>query len=66
MKRKGKVHAKEQLEKLVKKKIVSKAKESQKMLQWMKMDSNEFKWARRVDLEGLFNLQWNTPRKDLL
>ncbi len=32
MKWKGKVHAKEQLEKLVKKKIVSKAKESQKML----------------------------------
>jgi hypothetical protein len=28
------------------KKLVSKAKESQKMLQWMKMDSNELKWVR--------------------
>jgi len=33
------------------------------MLYWMKMDSNEFKWARRTNLEGLFNLQWITPRK---
>jgi hypothetical protein len=35
---------------------MSKAKESQKMLKWMKMDSNEFKWARQAGLESLFNL----------
>jgi hypothetical protein len=35
---------------------VSKAKENQKMLQWMKMDSNELKWARWANLESLFNL----------
>jgi hypothetical protein len=46
MKRKGKVLVEEHVEKLVKKKTMSKAKKSQKMLQWMKMDSNEFKWAR--------------------
>jgi hypothetical protein len=43
MKRKGKVLIEEHVEKLVKKKLMSKVKESQKMLQWMKMDSNEFK-----------------------
>jgi len=32
------------------------------MLQWMKMDSNKFKWAKRVGLEGLLNVQWTTPR----
>jgi hypothetical protein len=31
-------------------------KETQKMLQWVKMDSNEFKWVKWIDLEGLFNL----------
>ncbi len=36
------------------------------MLQWMKMDSNELKWARQVVLESLFNLQWTMPREDLL
>ncbi len=36
------------------------------MLQWMKMDSNELKWAERADLEGLFNLQWTMPNEDLL
>jgi hypothetical protein len=41
-------------------------KETQKMLQWMKMDSNELKWVKWTDLEDLFNLQWTTPRKDLL
>jgi len=30
------------------------------------MDSNELKWARQVGLESMFNLQWTTPRKDLL
>jgi hypothetical protein len=35
-----------------------KANESHKMLQWMKMDYNEFKWARQANLEGLFNLKW--------
>jgi hypothetical protein len=66
MRRKGKAPIKEHVEKLVKKKPVSKAKESQKMLQWMKMDSNELKWARQVVLESLFNLQWTMPREDLL
>ncbi len=56
MKRKGKAPIEEQVEKLVKKKLVSEAKESQKMLQWMKMDSNEPKWARRVGLENMFNM----------
>jgi len=46
MKRKGKTLAEEQVEKHVKKKIVFKAKETQKMLQWMKMDSNELKWVK--------------------
>ncbi len=32
----------------------------------MKMDSNDYKWARQVDLEGLFNLKWTMPRKDML
>jgi hypothetical protein len=30
------------------------------MLQWMKMDSNELKWARRTSLESMFNLSWIT------
>jgi hypothetical protein len=46
MKRKGKTPIEEHVEKLVKKKLVSKVKESQKLLQWMKMDSNKLKWAR--------------------
>ncbi len=46
MKRKGKVFVEEHVKKLVKKKIMFKAKKSQKMLQWMTMDSNEPKWAR--------------------
>jgi hypothetical protein len=46
MKWKGKVHLKKHVEKLVKKNSVSKAKESQKMLQWMKMASNKLKWVR--------------------
>ncbi len=66
MKQKGKAHVKKHVEKSIKKKQVSKAKESQKMLYWMKMDSNKLKWARWVGLEGLFNLQWTMPRKDLL
>jgi hypothetical protein len=45
MKRKGKVLIKEHIEKHVKKKPMSKVNESQKMLQWMKMDSNQLKWA---------------------
>jgi hypothetical protein len=35
---------------------MSKVKESHKMLQWMKMDSNELKWVRQAGLENLFNL----------
>lgn len=45
MKRKCKALAKEHVEKHGKKKTMFKAKETQKMLQWMKMDSNELKWA---------------------
>jgi hypothetical protein len=56
MKQKNKTRVEEQVEKLVKKKPMSKAKESHKMLQWMKMDSYKFKWARRTNLESLFNL----------
>jgi hypothetical protein len=56
MKWKSKAPIEEQVEKLVKKKTTSKVKESQKMLQWMKMDSNEPKWAKQAGLEGLFNL----------
>jgi hypothetical protein len=40
-----------------------KVKESQKMLQWMKMDS---KWARQANLESMFNLKWTMPRKNML
>ncbi len=36
------------------------------MLEWIKMNANEFKWARRADLENLFTLQWTIPREDLL
>jgi hypothetical protein len=36
------------------------------MLQCMKMDSNKLKWVRQADLESLFNLQWTTPREDML
>jgi hypothetical protein len=46
MKRKGKVLTKEQVEKHVKKKTMSQAKETQKMLQWINMNANKFKWAR--------------------
>ncbi len=66
MKWKGKALVEEHVEKLVKKKTMSKAKKSQKMLQWMKMDSNELKWARWAGLEGLFKLLWTTPWEDLL
>ncbi len=66
MKQKGKAPTKEEVEKPIKDKTMSKVKESQKMLQWMKMDSIEFKWARRANLEGLFNLKWIMLREDLL
>jgi hypothetical protein len=46
MKHKGKVLVKEHVEKLIKKKPMFKAKGSQKMLEWMKMDSNKLKWVR--------------------
>jgi hypothetical protein len=56
MKWKGKAPIEQQVEKHVKKKPMSKVKDSQKMLQWMKMDCNKLKWARQVGLESLFNL----------
>jgi hypothetical protein len=55
MKRKGKMLIEEHVEKLVKKKPIFKV-ESQKMLQWMKMDSNKLKWLKQTGLEGLFNM----------
>jgi hypothetical protein len=61
MKQKGKALVKEQVEKPIK--SVSKAKENQKMLQWMKMDSNELKCVRQASLESMFNLQWTMPKK---
>ncbi len=66
MKRKGKALVKEDVEKHVKKKTTFKAKETQKMLQWIKMDTNELKWARQISLENLFTLQWIALQKDLL
>ncbi len=56
MKQKNKAHVEKQVEKHVKKKATSKVKENQKMLQWMKMDSNELKWVKQVGLESWFNL----------
>ncbi len=32
----------------------------------MKMDLKEYKWAKRANLEGLFNMQWIKPWEDLL
>ncbi len=66
MKRKGKAPVEKQVKKLVKKKPMSKVKKSQKILQWMKMDSNKLKWVKRTNLENFFNLQWTTPREDML
>jgi hypothetical protein len=56
IKQKNKAHVEKQVEKHVKKKATSKVKENQKMLQWMKMDSNELKWVKQVGLESWFNL----------
>jgi hypothetical protein len=36
------------------------------MLQWMKMNLKEYKWPKKASLEGLFNIQWITPREGLL
>jgi hypothetical protein len=44
------------LKNMLRKKTLFKMKETQKMLQWMKMNSNEFKWARHANLENMFNL----------
>jgi len=30
------------------------------------MDFNELKWARRANLEGMFNMQWTMLKGDLL
>jgi len=56
MKRKGKAPIVEHVEKHDKKKTMSKAKETQKMLQWIKMNANEFKWAKQASLENMFTL----------
>jgi hypothetical protein len=44
MKQKGKAFVEEQV--FVKRKLMSKGKESQKMFQWMRIGSNELKWAK--------------------
>ncbi len=46
MKRKSKTPIEEQVDKPIKKKPMSKAKESQTMLRWMKLNSNKLKWAK--------------------
>jgi hypothetical protein len=56
MKRKGKTLVEEQIEKPIKKIPTSKAKEAQKMVQWMEMNLEKYKWAKRVSLEGFFNI----------
>ncbi len=32
----------------------------------MKLDFKKYKWTKKTNLEGLFNMQWITPPKDLL
>ncbi len=66
MKQKGKAPIKERVGKCVKKKLMSKVKESNKMLQWMKMAWNKLKWVIRASLESLFKLQWTMPREEIL
>jgi hypothetical protein len=46
MKRKGKTLVQEKVEKPIKNKPMSKVKESQKMLLWMKMDSSKLKGVK--------------------
>ncbi len=46
MKKKGKAPIEEHVERLVKKKTAFKAKETQKMLQWIKMNANKLKRAK--------------------
>jgi hypothetical protein len=62
MKQKWKEHVEEHVKpmKLVKKKLMSKAKEVQKMLQWKRMNPEEYQWAKRAGLGGLFNIKWFT------
>jgi hypothetical protein len=54
--KKNKAFAEEWVEKPIKKKTMFKAKETQKMLQWMKMDSNKLKRAKQIGLEGIFKV----------
>jgi hypothetical protein len=46
MKKKGKTPIEEHVERLVFKKTTFKTKETQKMLQWIKMNANKLKWAK--------------------
>jgi hypothetical protein len=46
MKRKGKGRVEDQIENPIKKIPTSKAKEAQKMSQWMTMDLNKYKWVK--------------------
>jgi hypothetical protein len=46
LKKKGKVPIEEHVKRLVKKTRTFKTKETQKMLQWIKMSANKLKWAK--------------------
>ncbi len=46
MKKKGKAPIQEHVERPIKKKATFKAKETQNMLQWIKMSANKLKWAK--------------------
>jgi hypothetical protein len=46
MKKKGKTPIKQHVERHVKKQTTFKAKETQKMLQWIKMNANKLKWTK--------------------
>jgi hypothetical protein len=30
------------------------------------MEPTKYKWVKQANLEGLFNIQWISPREDLL
>ncbi len=64
MKKKGKVVVEELVvsNKFARNHLTSKAKEFYKMLQSIKMEPIEHKWAKQAGLERLLNIQWIIPR----
>jgi hypothetical protein len=58
MKRKGKVVVEDLVvfNKPVKKHQTFRVKEVQKILEWIKMECVEHKWAKQVSLEGISNI----------